>query len=148
MRGGGYSNAEFLIKSGNSFYQVSIAPNADENEPLVATPRFPTEQPKDNSKTPLVPQGIHFDSGRIYVAFSWLNDSKNNDVYYYNYVDSSSQNIEPILCVPIQKQYGRRTFEIEGISFRKDSGDRRLWFGTFEGEAVQGGIYTTLENIN
>lgn len=159
VSGGGSSPAVFLIKSGNDFYKVSISNSTPTGTSLIGTKEYSIKRPKvaGTSNDLFVPQGIHYErsTNRVYLAFSNPSESKNNKVYVYKnepyyIVDENAEEenekkyktLPKIDIMDISKIYGNKTFELEAIAYRPNSTDNRLWFSTFEGNAVAAGIYT------
>ena len=152
LSGGGSSAAVFLLKSGNSFYTASIAANKPNGTNVWAS----TPSPKFSLVGDAIPeytsQGIHYEiaTDNLYLAYSGIdNIHRNNNVYMYRGILNKSGNVSNYNNVWSINKYSTQnpTFELEGIGFRPNQSDGRLWFFTFEGDSNPGKFYTDSQSM-
>ena len=144
ISGGGTEPAVFLLKSGYSFYTVTIPADLQDESTLKPSEKFTI------SKSNIInapSQGSYYDlqSKTLYVSF--YSESNKNRIHAYKNITSETVGvISPTDWCEIENK-SIPTFEIEGISFRRNSTDNRLWFSASEGGGQNGGIYVEYQPI-
>ena len=156
ISGGGVNPAVFVLKSGNKFYEATIS-NDKVSGSYVWDVAPSTKFTLGGDKVPDdTAQGIHYETStdKLYLAYSGIKDddgnadNSKNEVYMYSNVKNASGSLEYSASWNIKKDAASVLYyELEGIGFRPNSTDERLWFLTFEGDSRNGGIYTDLQSI-
>lgn len=145
----GNESASFLIKSGNNFHTVTIPNNLSSGTTLTPSLKFSIKTVDGFSS-----QGTHYDisSDTLYIAFSSKTNFNENCIKSYTGILNASGTISSSSTWTIKK--GENTdlrFEVEGIGFRPNSNDDKLWFLTLEMDEeekmLNGGIYTDYQEI-
>lgn len=152
LSGGGSSPATFLLKSGNSFYTATISPNQKSGTNVwssIPTAKFTLT---NKAKPDDVAQGIHYEpsTDKLYLAVSGIDGvARNNRVYIYSGIRNHSGNITNYSSYYNINKYSTNspTFELEGIGFRPNQSDSRLWFLVFEGYKKNGHICSDSQNM-
>lgn len=132
----------FLIRNGYDFYYITVPSNASQEQTLTANYRYTIA---NNEKTGISLQGTHYDktSDILYVAFSSGYDSY---IIAYTDIINARGEIDESFYFEIKSE-GGKYFEVEGIGFRPNSTDNRLWFSAFEGSICNSGIYVDERQI-
>lgn len=152
ISGGGLQDALFLIRNRDDFYEASISANKTNGSNIWSSTPSEKFMLEDLGAPNYVPQGIHYEisSDKLYLAYSGVDGvSRNNKVYMYANIKSAGKKINSYEDSWSINKYSTQnpTFEIEGIGFKADSADSRLWFLTFEGDHICGKIYTDSQRI-
>lgn len=152
LSGGGTASATFLVKSGNSFYKAIIVPSKDDGTDVwLSNP--PAQFSLIGSGAPKgTGQGIHYEpsTDKLYLAFSGIDGvQRNNRVYVYSNIRNRSGSITTIPSSWNINKYSTSTptFELEGIGFRPNQSDKRIWFHAFEGFNKNGHICSDYQNM-
>lgn len=152
LSGGGTASATFLLKSGNSFYSATIAASKKtetdvwQSNPTLKFSLTGYGIPKGNG------QGIHYEpsTDKLYLAFSGIDGiQRNNCVYVFSNIRNRSGNITtaPSSWKINKFSTSTPTFELEGIGFRSNQSDKRIWFHVFEGFNKNGHICSDYQNM-
>lgn len=150
LSGGGTTPATFLIKGGDKFYEATISDDKPTDSLLwdsMPEMKFALAANGTSGSG----QGIHYEpsNGKLYFACSGTSgDTYTNRVYIYHNAlnlntDEGENGVgfdESLIIRNLSQTY----FEIEGIAFRPNTTDDKLWFLTFEGDSKNGGVYTDM----
>ena len=152
LSGGGTASATFLVKSGNSFYTATIASSKKTGTDVWSSDPTPKFSLTGNAKPEGTGQGIHYEpsSDKLYLAFSGIDGvQRNNRVYVYSNIRNRSGNITTAPSYWNINKYSTTTptFELEGIGFRPNQSDKRIWFHVFEGFKSNGHICSDYQNM-
>ncbi len=153
------NSATFLLKSDDYFYEATIPSNLTDNTAIWSVAPSPKVTLGGSNTPEGTAQGIHYErsNDNLYLAYFYISsedignnevvaEKKNkNNVYVYSNVKNTSGTIGYNYSYNINKEYTpNQYFEIESVGFRSEStNDNYLWFSTFEGESVNGGIYSS-----
>ena len=152
LSGGGTASATFLLKSGNSFYSATIASSKKTGTDVWSSDPTPKFSLTDAGTPNGTGQGIHYEpsSDKLYLAFSGIGGvQRNNRVYVYSNIRNRSGNITTAPSSWNINKYSTTTptFELEGIGFRPNQSDKRIWFHVFEGFKTNGHICSDYQNM-
>ena len=159
---------QFLLRKNNTFYTVAVQRTQTGTHSIIATQRFSISF-GDSQFTYYAKEGIHYDSGKLYIALCGENVNagsnnphlrKENRVFVYNGVDNAISSLFINSLTPTKSCLIKANtsdldlFEIEGIGFPVNNPNLdcdRLWFTTNEQDIPQhlidGGIYADTQNI-
>ncbi len=159
LSGGGSSPAVFLLKGGNKFYTATISSTKIDSDPVWDTTPSPKFVLSNKEVLDITPQGTHYEpsTDKLYLAVSGVSGNYiKNRVYMFSGIRNASGtiynysaywNIDGYFA---GEEKNATTFELEGIGFRPNQSDKRMWFSALDintARYVKGVICSDVQNM-
>lgn len=147
------STAVFLLKSGRYFYTATIMDSQKNKTDVWMSTPSPTITLVGNGLPDFTAQGIHYEAAtdKLYLSFSFIYSiDRYNRVYMYSNIHNFIGEKEVYNSLWDINKFSTQNdtkFEIEGIAFRPNQTDKRLWFQVYEGRSQNGHICTDSQDM-